>query len=108
MSPLDVITSVLLIAGCGVALVSGIGLVRMPDFYTRIHPAGKNDTLAQTLILFGLMVAAGASLVSVKLAFIWIFLFLTTPSSTHAIARAAHVDGRKPWERDPSQQRADA
>lgn len=107
MSPLDLITTLLLAAGCLIALASGIGILRMPDFYTRIHPAGKNDTLAQTLILLGLIVAAGASLVSVKLAFIWIFLFLTTPSSTHAIARAAHVDGRLPWAQD-TEQEADA
>lgn len=98
MSAIDVLVTVLLVGGCAVALISGIGLVRMPDFYTRMHPSGKNDTLAQTLVLLALIVAAGPSFVAIKLGLIWAFLFLTTPSSTHALARAAHVDGLKPWE----------
>jgi multicomponent Na+:H+ antiporter subunit G len=108
MTGVEVITTALLVCGCLVALVSGLGILRMPDFFTRIHPAGKNDTLAQSLILLGLMVAAGVSLVSVKLGFLWLFLFLTTPSSTHAIARAAHVDGRVPWQPEQPAQEPDA
>jgi len=100
MSPAEIVTAVLLAAGSFVAVTSGLGVLRMPDFFTRIHPAGKNDTLAQTLVLAGLMVAAGASLTSLKLFLIWAFLIVTTPTATHAIARAAWIDGRRPWRAD--------
>jgi multicomponent Na+:H+ antiporter subunit G len=83
--------------GCFVALTGGIGILRMPDFYTRIHPAGKTDTLAQTLILGALMLQAGLTLVSAKLLIIMLFLFFTTPTATHAVAKAAHLSGIKPW-----------
>jgi multicomponent Na+:H+ antiporter subunit G len=108
MTVAEATTTVLLVCGCLTALISGIGILRMPDFFSRIHPAGKNDTLAQSLILLGLIVAGGLSLVSVKLGFLWLFLFLTTPSSTHAIARAAHVDGRVPWQPEQPAQEPDA
>lgn len=97
MNPYDIATGVLLTLGCFVALSGGVGMLRMPDFYTRIHPAGKSDSLAQVLIMLALMLQAGPTLVSVKLAIISLFLLITTPTSTHAVARAAHVSGLKPW-----------
>ena len=92
-----VLTAVLLALGCFVALTSALGVLRFPDFFTRMHPAGKTDTLGQTLILAGLAVAGGLTLVSLKLGLIWLFLTLSTPCSTHAIARAAWIDGKLPW-----------
>lgn len=93
----DIISAVLLALGCFFALTGGIGVLRMPDFYTRMHPAGKSDTSAQTLILTALMVQAGLSLVSVKLLFIILLLFITAPTATHAVAKAAYVSRLKPW-----------
>jgi multicomponent Na+:H+ antiporter subunit G len=97
MDPYDIVSGVLLAIGCFVAISGGVGMLRMPDFYTRIHPAGKSDTLAQATILIALMLQAGPTLVSVKLAMISLFLVITTPTATHAVARAAHVSGLKPW-----------
>ena len=71
-------------------------LIRMPDFYTRMHAAGITDTLGADLILAGLMVQAGFSLVTIKLLLIGAFLFFTSPTSTHAIANAALTAGLKP------------
>ncbi len=98
MNVFDVITVVLLVLGCFFAITGGVGVLRMPDFYSRLHPAGKADTLAQTLILSGLMFQTGFSLVSVKLLLIVLFLFFTTPTATHAVAKAAHLSGIKPWQ----------
>jgi multicomponent Na+:H+ antiporter subunit G len=67
----------------------------MPDFYTRMHAAGITDTLGADLILAGLMVQAGFSLVTVKLLLVAAFLFFTSPTSTHAIANAALTAGLK-------------
>lgn len=96
MSVLDWITAVLLGLGGFVALTSAVGVLRMPDFFSRIHPAGKNDSLAQLLILGALLLQVPSWQVAVKLLLISGFLLLTTPSSTYAIARAAIVDERKP------------
>ncbi len=86
----------LLAAGASLVVVGALGLIRMPDFYTRMHAAGITDTLGADLILLGLMVQAGFTLVSVKLFLIGVFLFFTSPTSTHAIANAAFTAGLKP------------
>ena len=96
---LNLLSGVLLALGCLLALTSAVGVLRMPDFFSRIHPAGKNDSLAQLLIVFALCLQAGWSLVTLKLLFISCFLLITSPSAAYAIARAAHLDGRQPWRR---------
>ncbi len=93
---LDITSWVLLMAGAFLVLTGALGLVRMPDFYTRMHPAGITDTLGAGLILLGLMLQAGFGLVAVKLFLIGAFLFFTSPTSTHAIANAALVTGLRP------------
>lgn len=93
---LDAVSWVLLMSGCALVLIGALGLVRMPDFYCRLHPVGITDTLGADLILLGLMVQAGFSLVTIKLILIGAFMFFTSPTSTHAIANAALVAGLKP------------
>jgi multicomponent Na+:H+ antiporter subunit G len=93
---LDAASWAFLVAGSFFVVVGAVGLMRMPDFYTRMHPAGMTDTLGFDLILMGLMLQAGLSLVTVKLLLIGAFLFFTSPTSTHAIANAALVAGLKP------------
>ena len=88
-------------AGAAFLLVGGIGLARLPDLFTRMHAAGITDTLGAGLILAGLMFQAGPTLVSVKLFLILAFLFFTSPTSTHALARAALSTGVKPRLADP-------
>ena len=93
---LDLISAGLLAAGSIFVLIGGFGLIRLPDFYTRLHAAGITDTLGAELILLGLMFQAGLSLVTVKLIFISLFIFFTSPTATHAVANAARVMGLKP------------
>lgn len=76
--------------------VGAVGLARLPDFYTRLHGAGVTDTLGAELILFGLMLQSGWSLMTAKLAIVALFLFITSPTATHAIANAAYFAGLKP------------
>lgn len=90
------ITGIFVIVGCFLIFVSAVGLIRMPGFYTRIHAAGKTDTLGQILILTGLILYKGFSLVSVKLLFILAFVFIANPTATHALAQAAYRMG-VPW-----------
>jgi multicomponent Na+:H+ antiporter subunit G len=68
-------------------------MIRMPDLYTRSHAASLTDTFGALLILLGLGIQAGISLVTVKLAFICIFLYITSPTSAHALVKAAYAKG---------------
>lgn len=100
MNITTIITGIFLTIGCFFSVVAAIGVVRFPDFYSRMHPAGKNDTLGQTLILIGLIIYEGFSFVSIKLLLIIIFIFIANPTATHAIAKAAYLAGLKPWEKE--------
>lgn len=93
---LNVISSIFLITGGVFGVLGGIGLIRFPDFYTRLHAAGITDTLCALLILTGLIIQAGLALVSIKLVLILLFLLFTAPTASHALARAAWAEGIKP------------
>ena len=100
----DMLSWVLLMAGCFVGISGGIGLLRFPDFYTRMHAAGVTDTLCAALILLGLMLQAGWGLVLIKLFLILVLLLLTSPTGTHALAKAAMHSRLKPLLDDPEEQ----
>ncbi len=93
---LDVLSWVCLVAGGLFCIVGGVGLLRMPDLYTRMHAASVIDTLGAGLILLGLLLQAGITLVAVKLLMIGLLIFFASPTATHAIARAAKDRGLKP------------
>ncbi len=86
---------VLLTVGSGFVLIGGIGAVRMPDLYTRIHAAGMTDSLGPTLVLGGLMLQAGISLEILKLLAILVFMLITGPTATYALANSALMAGIK-------------
>lgn len=92
----DILSGVLFLVGAAGVVVGAIGIVRFPDFYTRLHAAGITDTAGAELILLGMMLQAPNWLVVAKLLFIGFFLFMTSPVSTHAIAHAAWVVGLRP------------
>jgi multicomponent Na+:H+ antiporter subunit G len=92
----DILSWACLLAGGFFCIVGTLGLVRMPDFYTRMHAASVTDTLGAGLILAGLVIQAGFTLVAVKLLMIGILLFFTSPTATHALAKAAYSRGVRP------------
>ena len=101
------IVEIVAVAGSAIALlgslfmvVGAIGVLRMPGVYTRLHASSVSDTFGVGLILLGLILVSGLTLVSVKLAFLAAFLFLTGPVATHAVARAALDAGVKPMGAD--------
>lgn len=98
----EILSWVLLLAGGGVGLLGGIGLLRFPDFYTRLHAAGMTDTLCALLIIAGLVLQAGFTLLSLKLGLILLFMLFTAPTASHALARAALADEVKPEEGEPT------
>lgn len=85
-----------LLAGGFFCMVGGIGLIRMPDFYTRMHATSVTETLGAGLILLGLIIQAGVSLIAAKLVMIALLIFLTSPTATHALAKAALIRGLQP------------
>ncbi|MBE0607319.1 MAG: monovalent cation/H(+) antiporter subunit G [Deltaproteobacteria bacterium] len=86
-----------LIGGAFFLMVGSVGLVRLPDFYCRNHATGKSDTLGVMLVIFGMILIEGFTLNGAKLFFVLVFVFLTNPTGTHALANAALRSGLKPW-----------
>lgn len=97
----DALSWACLVAGGVFCVIGALGLLRMPDFYTRMHAASVVETLGAGLILFGLLLQAGFTLVAVKLLMIGLLIFFASPTATHALARAAMVRGLKPLLADP-------
>jgi len=95
----DMISILFMLAGLFFFTTATLGLLRFPDFFTRLHATGKGDTLAVLLSLIGLAIYHGFSLTSVKIIFIAVFMFLAQPTATHAISRAAFRCGHL-WGRD--------
>lgn len=93
---LDVLSWLLLTSGGLFVLVGGIGALRMPDLYTRMHAASVTDSIAPILIIGGLALQAGLTLASLKLAAILLFLLLTGPTASNALASAALLAGHAP------------
>lgn len=93
---LDIASWVLLMTGSVFAVIGGIGIVRLPDFFTRMHGAGITDTMGAALILGGLLLQSPDWQVAVKLLMILAFLLITSPTSGHALARAALANGLEP------------
>ncbi len=87
----------LLLCGAFLTVVGSLGVLRFPDFYTRMHAASITDTGAATLMLLGMILMAGWSLIALKLLLIWGFLMLTSPTASHALANAAYSSGLWPW-----------
>jgi multicomponent Na+:H+ antiporter subunit G len=97
----DIFTILCLVVGCFFSFTGAVGVLRMPDFFSRIHPAGKNDTMGVLMICLGLMTETlkyeYGYLVAAKLLLIVLFVFVTAPVASHAIAKAAFLGGLKPW-----------
>lgn len=96
MIVLDILTWIFLIAGSFFSIVGGIGILRLPEFFSRLHGGGVTDTLGAGLIVVGLLFQGGFPLTTVKLLMILFFLLVTSPTSCHALAKSALSQGLKP------------
>ncbi len=96
---------------CGLVFFTGgaVGIIRFPDFYSRLHPAGKLDTagLAITMVALALYTASPFSfktaITALKIILIFVFVFITSPTATHAIVDAGVRAGLRPWRKEPGQ-----
>jgi multicomponent Na+:H+ antiporter subunit G len=94
---LDILGGLALAAGAVFLVSGGLGVLRFPDFYTRTHAAGITDSAGAGLILLGLLLQSPDWGVTVRLLIIMLFLALTAPTATHALAHAARRDGVPIW-----------
>ena len=100
---MDIIVCLLLFAGLFFFTGGAVGILRFPDFYSRLHPAGKLDTLGSLLAMLALAMfnlhhfSLGALLTSLKMMLILVFVFLASPTATHAIVDAGVRAGLAPW-----------
>jgi multicomponent Na+:H+ antiporter subunit G len=109
MTPVEILIVVLAAAGTFFAGVAVVGLLRLPDLYTRAHSASKSDTLGAVLSLGAVAITFGTGITTLKTVLLLVFMFITNPTAAHAITRAAHDQGIEPWtkgdrssERDPT------
>lgn len=96
----EILAGIFIFIGVFFIVSASIGIVRLPDFYTRTHPAGKADTLGQICVILGLMIYEGWTLISVKLLFIIGFILIANPTATHALVKSAYISGLKPWTKE--------
>lgn len=95
---LSVLGWLFILSGSFFAIVGAFGIWRFPDFWSRLHAASISDSAGVILLLVGMAIEAGLGLVTVKLLIIGVFLFITGPTATHAVANAALVSGLRPRE----------
>jgi multicomponent Na+:H+ antiporter subunit G len=93
---LDILSWICIVAGGVFCVIGAFGLVRMPDFYTRVHAASITDTVGAGLLLLGMVLQAGFSLVTVKLVMIGLLFLFANPTATHALVKAALARGVQP------------
>jgi len=93
----DILSWFFLLGGSFFVVVGGIGVIRMPDLFTRLHAGGITDTMGAGLILVGLMFQGGLTLITAKLVFVLGFLWFSSPVSTYALARATMASGQEPY-----------
>ena len=93
----DILSGILLIAGAAFVVIGGVGMLRMPDFFTRLHAAGITDTAGAGLILLGLLLQAGFGIIGIKLILMFLLIFIASPTASHALAKSALYDDLEPW-----------
>lgn len=93
---LQILSWALILSGSFFVVVGAIGTLRFPDFWARLHAASVTESGGVILLLTGMCIQAGFTLITIKLMIIGLFLFITGPTSTHAVANAALVSGLRP------------
>lgn len=92
----EIVSWIAIILGSAFMLIGAVGTLRFPDFWSRVHAVSVTDSAGMLLLTLGMCVQAGFTLITVKLIIIGVFLFITGPTATHAVANAALVSGFLP------------
>lgn len=97
LTPRELIAAFFMLAGSVFFIGSAIGMLRLPDFYARIHASGNAETMGTILAMLGLIVYEGPTLNSAKMAFVFLFVFLCNPIGSHILSKAAYKTGHPVW-----------
>ena len=103
---MSILGAVILSIGLFLMAVTAVGLLRLPDFFTRVHAVSKSETLGIALVLIGLTLHEGTTLVSLKLLLVMIFVGFANPVGAHVLTRAAIRTGLMPWRREANRPEA--
>lgn len=95
----NIIAVVFMVGGLFFLMISSLGLLRLPDFYSRNHAVGKSETLGSMLLLAGLAIYNGVEVNSAKLIVILLFIAMANPTAAHILANTAYLSGLQPWVR---------
>jgi multicomponent Na+:H+ antiporter subunit G len=107
---MGILVIVLIVTGLLFFFATTVGLLRFPDFYSRMHAAGKGDTLSSLLLLLALVlynfheINLANLLVAMKILLIVVFIFMASPTATHAITDAGFESGVKPWQKETTEE----
>lgn len=93
----EIVAVILLICSLFFFLASAIGMIRLPDFYSRLHASGNSETLGLMLSCLGLVIYEGPTLLSVKIVIVFLLVFLANPIGTHILGKAALKSGHPVW-----------
>lgn len=93
----ELIAEIFLAGGAFFLLASAIGMLRLPDFYCRLHASGNSETLGVMLSFMGLVIYEGLTLTSLKMIMIFLLIFLGNPIGTHILSKAAYKSGHHVW-----------
>ena len=93
----EVIAGIFMVGGLIFFIGSAIGMLRLPDFYSRIHASGNSETLGCMLSFIGLIIYEGPTLTAVKMAFVFLIVFLANPIGSHILGKAAYKSGHPVW-----------
>lgn len=92
----EILSWLFILSGSAFTIIGAIGTLQFPDFWSRLHAASVSESAGMILLVIGMCLQAGLTLITVKLLIIAAFIVITGPTSTHAVANAAHVSGAKP------------
>ena len=93
----EIIAVILLVCSLFFFLASAIGMIRLPDFYSRLHASGNSETLGLMLSCLGLVIYEGPTLLSVKIVIVFLLVGLANPIGTHMLGKAALKSGHPVW-----------
>lgn len=99
--------AIFMLGGAVFFIASAIGMMRLPDFYSRIHASGNSETLGCMLSFIGLMIYEGPTLTTLKMASVFLIVFLANPIGSHILSKAAYKSGHKVWTLKDSEKEED-
>lgn len=104
----EILAALFMLGGAVFFVASAIGMVRLPDFYTRLHASGNSETLGCMLSFIGLMIYEGLTLTSLKMAVVFTIVFVANPIGTHILSKAAYKSGHKVWTKQDEEEKPNA